>query len=594
MRLNLPVCLTFLVFSVAAGSARADGTIDKVEIKGLDKGDDAAMIENIQVSLSLYDSIGKAQGESRLEYLLGQAETQTREALEPFGYYSPTIDIAAPRSNDHFTVVITVAKGEPVRVRESHVSMAGWAEDDRYLARDLEQFRPQVGDVFSHPVYEASKVRITRRLAERGYFDADFTQRRVEVTRAEHAADIDLAWDSGRRYDMGPVRFDYDYFRPGLFDPLVYWDEGSYYHEGKLDRLRESLTKLDYFSTIDIQPMPEQADDQGRVPVDVKLTRAKRTVYTAGLSYGSESGPGVRGGVARRYVNSRGHKMDTQLDFAQKRKSLTTSYRVPAFRWLDGWYTASARLYDEQTDYIDLRNVKLTGSRSGEINEHWTAIASINALRERWRYSSGDEFDGAIYQTSTLVYPQLEANYVNVDDKLFPRRGIAATMLLRGGAEGAGSDTNFGQVYGQLRWFLSAGDSSRLILRGEGGTTWTSDLVAMPPSLRFFAGGSNSIRGYAFREVGPRTPKPDEYALGAKNVVTASAEYEHYFKGGPWGGAVFVDSGSAFDDTPDWHTGVGFGLRWRSPVGPVRVDVAHGLNDPDSQFQLYIDIGANL
>jgi translocation and assembly module TamA len=146
----------------------------------------------------------------------------------------------------------------------------------------------------------------------------------------------------------------------------------------------------------------------------------------------------------------------------------------------------------------------------------------------------------------------------------------------------------------RLNWFQGLGDASRLILRGEAGSTWTNALVAMPPSLRFFAGGDNSIRGYAFREVGPRTAKPDRFALGAKHVLTGSAEYEHYFKGGPWGGAVFVDSGSAFDDTPDWHTGVGFGVRWRSPVGPVRVDIAHGLNDPDSQFQLYLNIGANL
>ncbi|WP_323547940.1 autotransporter assembly complex protein TamA [Xanthomonas campestris] len=594
MRFILRVRPVFLLLCILAGSAFARGTIDKVEIKGLDGDDDAEMIENIEVSLSLYEAVGKEQGESRLEYLLAQAERQTREALEPFGYYSPTIDIAAPRDGERLTVVITVNRGEPVRVRQSHISITGWAEQDRYLGQDLKQFEPREGQVFSHPQYEASKVRITRRLAERGYFDADFTQRRVAVTRAEHAADIDLNWDSGRRYDMGAVRFDYDYFRPGLFEPLVYWDEGSYYHEGKLDRLRESLTKLDYFSTIDIQPKPEEADDQGRVPVDVKLTRAKRTVYTSGLSYGSESGAGVRGGVERRYVNSRGHKMDTQLDYAQNRKSLTTSYRVPAFRWLDGWYTASARLYDEQTEYIDLRNVKLTGSRSGQINERWSAIASINALRERWRFSSGSDFTDAVYETSTLIYPQLQANYVNVDDRLFPRSGVSGQMFIRGGAEGAGSDTNFGQLYGQLRWFLGAGDNGRVILRGEGGTTWTSDLVAMPPSLRFFAGGPNSIRGYAFREVGPRTPKPDEFALGAKNVVTASAEYEHYLKGGPWGGAVFVDSGSAFDDTPDWRTGIGFGLRWRSPVGPVRVDIAHGLNDPDSQFQLYIDIGANL
>ncbi|WP_434026675.1 autotransporter assembly complex protein TamA [[Pseudomonas] boreopolis] len=595
MRLN-PQVLVLLSALCCAGMAHARGTIDKVQIKGLDKDDDAAMIENIEVSLSLYEAIGKVQGESRLEYLLSQAEAQTRTALEPFGYYTPNIDIQAPRQDDHLTVVITVDKGEPTRVRDSRIEMAGWAEDDQYIRRDLEGFRPKPGEVFNHPDYEASKVRITRRLAERGYFDADFTRRRVEVTRAEHAADIDLAWDSGRRYDMGPVRFDYDYFEKGLFDPLVYWDEGSYYHEGKLDRLRESLTKLDYFSSIDIQPKPEEADDQGRVPVDVKLTRAKRTIYTAGLSYGSESGPGVRGGVERRYINSRGHKMDTQLDYAQKRKSLGTTYRIPAFGWLDGWYAFGARVYDEQTDYIDLRNIKLSAARSGQINEHWTAIASINALRERWGYytDDGDRDRPLAYQYSTLVYPQLEANYTNVDDRTFPRNGIAATMQLRGGVEGAGSDTSFVQAYGKLRWFLPAGADGRMILRGEAGSTWTNDLVSMPPSLRFFAGGDDSIRGYAYREVGPRTPRPDRFALGAKQLLTMSAEYEHYFKGGPLGMAVFVDSGSAFDDTPDWHTGVGVGVRYKSPVGPVRVDIGHGLDDPDSQIQLYINIGANL
>ena len=114
----------------------------------------------------------------------------------------------------------------------------------------------------------------------------------------------------------------------------------------------------------------------------------------------------------------------------------------------------------------------------------------------------------------------------------------------------------------------------------------------MPPSLRFCAGGGRSIRGYAWREVGPRIV--DDYAVGAKNVVTASVEYEHYLNGGPWGAAVFVDTGSAFDSKPDLHTGIGIGARWRSPVGPVRIDVAHGLNDPDTSFQIYLNIGAYL
>ncbi len=589
-----PAFALFLATFAAVPFAHARGTIEKVQIKGLDKGDDAAIIENIEVSLSLYDTIGKAQGESRLEYLLSQAERQTRQALEPFGYYNPTITVEAPREGDTVRVVIEVHKGEPVRVRQSEVVITGPAARDRYLQQDLEDFQPREGEPFDHSTYEASKVVITRRLSERGYFDSDFTQRKVEITRAQDAADIFLSWDSGRRYNMGRISFNQDYFRPGLFDPLVYWEQGSYWHEGKLDRLRESLTKLDYFSTIDIQPRPEDAYGDGEVPVDVNLTLAKRTIYTAGLSYGSESGPGVRGGVERRYVNSRGHKLNTQLDYAQKRKSLVTSYRIPAFLWLDGWYTFAISAYDEQTRYLDMRNFKLIGSRSGEINEYWTAIASVNALRERWRYSSGDPFSDAVYQYSTLVYPQLTADYVNVDDKAFPRRGFSGNATLRGGIQGAGSDTSFIQADATVRWYMPLGDSDRLILRGQAGTTWTGDLVAMPPSLRYFAGGDRSIRGYAWREVGPRTPAPDKYALGAKHLVVGSAEYEHYFGGGPWGAAVFVDTGSAFDNTIDLHTGVGLGVRWKSPVGPVRIDIAHGLNQPDSQFQLYLNIGADL
>ena len=592
-----PVRITFFFLAaalLAASPVHARGVIDKVQIKGLDKGDDAAIIENIEVSLSLYEAIGKEQGESRLEYLLSQAERQTRMALEPFGYYNPTITVNAPREGDALRVVIQVDKGEPVRVRQSDVVITGPATRDRYLQEDLADFQPREGEPFDHTTYEASKVVITRRLAERGYFDADFTQRKVEVTRAQNAADIFLSWDSGRRYNMGRISFNQDYFREGLFDPLVYWEEGSYWHEGKLDRLRESLTKLDYFSTIDIQPHPELADDDWRVPVDVNLTLAKRTVYTAGLSYGSESGPGVRGGVERRYVNRRGHKLNTQLDYAQKRKSFLVSYRIPAFLWLDGWYTFAASAYDEQTRYIDMRNYKLIASRSGEVNERWTAIVSMNALRERWLYSSADASAGAVRQYSTLVYPQLTADYVNVDDRAFPRSGMSGNATLRGGIGGAGSDTSFIQADATVRWYVPLGDSDRLILRGQAGTTWTSDLVAMPPSLRYFAGGDRSIRGYAWREVGPRTPPPDKYALGAKHVVVGSAEYEHYFGGGPWGAAAFVDTGSAFDDTIDLHTGVGVGLRWKSPVGPVRIDIAHGLNKPDSQFQLYLNIGADL
>ncbi|MEO6364437.1 MAG: autotransporter assembly complex family protein [Luteimonas sp.] len=598
MHFSFRLLLAALLLTIAAIAQAA--TIERVEIRGLD----TAMTTNVRVSLSLTDAVGKEVSERRLAYLVREAEAEAREALEPFGYYSPVVTVTRdpPSSQSAATaapvsVVIDVRLGEAIRVRRAEVAIAGDGSDDRYLREELAAFQPQPGALFDHTVYEGSKARISRRLAERGYFDADFIARKVEVTRADNAADIDLRWNSGDRYDMGAVTFTQAperIIRDDILDKLIYWQEGDYYHQGRLDRLRKSLVSLDYFSRIDIEPQPETATPDKRVPVQVKLTPAKRSIYTAGVSYGTDSGGGVILGVERRYLNERGHKALAQLDYAQKRKTLTLQYRIPAFAWLDGWYTASLQAADEQTDYIDTRRLELVGSRSGEINKYLTAIASVHALRERWAYTGTEK--NPLYRFATFTYPSLRAEYIDADDRMYPRNALGGTLLLRGGAEGVGSDASFAQLQLGARWFKGLGERSRLLLRGELGQTYTDALVDIPPSLRFYAGGDRSVRGYAYREIGPRITggtRGEAFALGAKNMATASVEYEQYFSGA-WGGAVFVDSGTAFDDRPDWRTGIGVGLRWKSPVGPVRVDLAHGLDDPDSSFQLHINIGADL
>ena len=560
-----------------------------------------------------------------------EAEDETREALEPFGYYSPTIEVKREGNGDTgVTVTITVTLDEPVRVRRADIAIIGDGSDDRYLKQDLAAFRPQTGDVFDHELYEASKTRITRRLAERGYFDADFSSRRVEVTRAQNAADIDLVWSSGGRYDMGPINIEQTpeaIIRDSLLDKLIYWEQGSYYHQGQLDRLRESLARLDYFSSIEIEPRPEDAVDN-EVPVErhAHARQARRLHRRPELRHRQRRRRAP--GLERRYVNDRGHKALGQIDYASKRKTATAQYRIPAFAWLDGWYTVSAQYDDEQTDYIDTRKVEIVASRSGQVNRRLNAVASLHALRERWAYAAfeggadgpdpgseeaqnaqeNDELVTTAYSYATFLYPSLRAEYIDTDDRIFPLKGIGITVEVRGGLEGVGSDANFAQAWGQAHWYQAIGKSNRLIVRGEAGGTFTNALVNMPPSLRFFAGGDNSIRGYGFREVGPNTIGMDgkKYAIGGKYVLTGSVEFEHYFDNGPWGAAVFVDAGDAFnqfgndvsdpndrDQNFDVHTGIGVGARWRSPVGPVRIDIAHGLNDADSDYEIYLNIGAS-
>lgn len=598
---NLPLVLA-LALAATPLSARA-AVIAGVQVEGLDE----AMTENVRLALSLEDARGKRVSDARLDYLLRAAEDETRQALEPFGYYSPDITIrdsaggAALGEDAPVSVVVTVRAGEPVRVRASQVAIAGEGQDDRYLKEELDAFTPKAGDVFEHERYEQSKAFITRRLAERGYFDADFAARRVEVTRARNAADIDLRWTSGDRYDMGQITFEQapdTIVRESLLRNFVYWEEGDYYHQGRLDRLRKSLSGLDYFSRIDIEQHPEKAVD-GRVPVTVRLEPAKRSIYTAGLSYGTDSGAGVRMGVERRYVNSRGHKALAQLDYAQKRKTLTLQYRIPAFAWRDGWYTTSVQAYDEQTDYIDTRRYEAVFSRSGQYNRNLNLVASAHALQERWAYAVDPQLRPVtLYRQARYLYPSLVAEYVNADDRIQPRNGFGATATLRGGLEGVGSDANFAQLHVRGSWFRGLGERSRLIVRGEVGATFTDALVDIPPTLRFYAGGDRSVRGYEWREIGPRIERvPGQraaYALGAKNVITTNVEYEQYFTP-TWGGAVFVDAGDAFDGRPDGlRKGVGLGVRWKSPVGPLRVDIARGLDDPDASFTLHINLGADL
>ena len=600
-------------------------TVTKVEVTA-SGADNEALADNVRTALALTDAVGKDLTARRLNYLLREAEAETREALEPFGYYSPVITIRrsdratdeaaggseidpdanpgndqatrTPRRERTLTVSIHVEPGQPVRIRGYTLHMAGEAERDPLVQAALSAFAPRQGDVLDHALYETSKSKVNRALADHGYFDADFVAHRVEVTRADFTAGVDLRWTSGVRFGLGKATFNQTpspIIRDALLHKLVSWDEHQPYDVAELERLRRSLVALDYFGMVEVLPQSEQAGEGKIVPVQVNLTPAPRSIYSIGASYGTYSGPGISLGLERRYLNTRGHKALAQLDYASKRKLATLQYRVPAFAWLDGWYTASLQAADEQTDSLDNRRLEFVASRSGQYNQHLNLVASAHVLRERWSYFTITK-PTQIYEYASFAFPSLRAEYIDVDDRLAPRRGMGGTLAVQGGIGGADGDARFAQLHVTAQWFRGFATDSRLIVRGEAGHTFTNVLLELPPSLRYYAGGDRSIRGYGWREVGPRITDSvgNTYAVGADNVLTASIEFERYFLG-PWGAAVFIDSGSAFDGKrPDLHTGIGVGLRWRSPVGPVRIDIAHGLDQPDSPITLHLNIGADL
>ena len=246
-----PRLIATAALCLASGVAQA-AVVQRVDITGVDE----AMTENVHRSLTLVRAIGRDVSERRMAYLVREAIAEARAALQPFGYYSPTITVTPDAASGIVTVAID--PGLPVRVDGFALAIDGEGAHDEELDERLDAFKPRRGDIFDSVLYDTSKAAITARLAQRGYFDAELLAHRVEVTRAEQAADIDLRWDSGPRYAMGAVTFEQDptIIRAQLLQKLVTWAPGEPFDSMHIDRLRTSLASLDYFSTIAIDATP--------------------------------------------------------------------------------------------------------------------------------------------------------------------------------------------------------------------------------------------------------------------------------------------------------------------------------------------------
>lgn len=578
-----------LLCLLAPGLACAQ-QLGKVSLQGVD----GEMADNVRKLLSLTnlsDEERKDLGEARLAYLLRKTPAEVARALEPYGYYDTAVEPEVKRSEDRVDVVLKVEAGEPVRVSSARIEVKGAAGHDPVITAVLAGVGPRLGEVLDHGRYETGKSAVQHALLAQGYFDARMEQHEVRVSRASRQAEIELAWSSGARYRFGETGFEGSHVRQRLLEKSVPYRAGEPYDQDQLLALQQRLTALDYFGYIDVRPDLDAAEGD-EVPIEVSLAPGKRSVYTAGLSFGTDSGAGIQLGLERRWLNTRGHKFKTQLDWAQRRKSLGFEYRIPAFAVSEGWYTLGANRREEESDVLKTRITELAASRSGAWRG-WSVNLGMHLRDEDYQLGTPrDRREGlAIRGKTRLIYPALSAQRVVSDDPMYPSRGFSLRGEFKLGAESLGSDVNFGQFLFDAKLIRSLGERNRLLFRGQLGRTVGAGFERLPPSLRFFAGGDRSIRGYGYQEVGPRV---NDLPTGGRNLLVGSAEYERMFNPS-WGAAVFVDAGNAFNEINDGAAvGAGVGLRWRSPVGMVRFDVAHGFEATASRFQIHINIGPDL
>ena len=574
--------------SPPAASTRASVTVVDLDITGLD--DEETASARAAITLARLANQRRAVSEARLQFLLRRVPDEVLGALEPFGWYAPSVEVRREPVRDGLRIVVAVDRGEPTTVASFDADIDGDARDDRFVMRELPKIGPREGERLVHAEYEAGKLRIDRKLAERGYFDARRTASRVEVQRAAQRADVRLRWASGPRHAMGEARFGENQFRPGLLEPLVDWEAGDAFHRNRLLRLQQRLAQLDYFALIEVVPLDDEEAAGLEVPIEITTTPAKRTSYSAALSVGTDTGFGVRGGLNRRWVNDRGHKWLADAEWTQRRSSATTQYRVPSLRRLPGWWAGEvAWLAEDPETALGFERLGVAAGWQGR-REPLALSARMVFAKEETR-SRLRLFGADVRQT--LLYPELSATWREVDDFLNPEEALQVTLTLRGGAIDALARRRFAQAELGVQWLETIDARQRLVLRADLATTaydGNPDTLEFPTSLRYFAGGDRSIRGYGYREVGPRFAGE---VIGGLHRAVASAEYQ-YFLRPEWGAAVFVDAGDTFNSRAgfDPKIGVGVGARWRSPVGLVGVDVAHGLDaDAGGGTRLHLSFG---
>ncbi|AIR90944.1 autotransporter assembly complex protein TamA [Pseudomonas cremoricolorata] len=534
-------------------------------------------------------SLGNRDEEALLRFSRG-AEEQARKAAQALGYYQAQIDTQVqPPANAEASprLLVTIEPGEPVRLRNVNVRVEGPASGlASFRVPDSKLLRS--GQPLNHGYYEDAKRLIQNQASRYGFFSGHFTRQQLAIDPRAGVADIDLVYQSGPRYRLGAVTFGGDTpLDQDLLQRMVSFKPGTPYDSELIAELNNDLQSSGYFEGVRVDAAPTAAVDQ-QVPVAVNLETRKPRTMGLGLGFSTDVGPRGKANWTRHWVNPQGHSYGWETELSAPRQNVGIWYDVPLDPPLTDKLRFAGGYQNEEIAGTDTVSQLLTVGPEwhSKLPSGWQRVLSLKYQREE--YKLGDDSG-----LSNLLMPGVTYSYLRSDNRIDPHNGYRLQFDAKVAKEGLVSDTNL--LYGNvtLKGLTTVAQNHRLLGRVQFGGSATNDYKKnVPPSLRFFAGGDQSVRGYDYQTLSPKNSDGDR--IGGRYLFAASAEYQ-YSLTEKWRVATFIDQGNAFN-TPDFSnlkTGVGFGVRWVSPIGPLRLDLAKALDD-DGGIRLHFSMGPEL
>ncbi len=548
------------------------------------KGIDEPLKQNVLLLLSLNQQSCHAKT-WQIQSLFTQAETEIQTALKALGYYQPQIHASLQFLPECWLAEFDIQAGKPVIIKKINIVIQGAAKNDTEFEQLVIKFKTKIGEPLQHSLYEAIKNKLTVLAQEQGYLSAKFIHHQLIIDKQNNSAEIRLTFDSGLRYHFGTVNIQQSLLDPTLIEKYTHeLKQSHFYNSRDLVNLYDAFIKSGYFDNIEIRPHLQQPLPN-RVPLTIQLTPKPRHQISLGLGYATDIGALFSIYYQNHRLNAIGDFLNANIDISPVLSTLETEYNHPLETGVNDFLTFGIGMRYENTDHFQAKSATLSTRLKYALANAWKQTVYIDLNYE-------DFYTPMNHTQSWLLVPGINWLYSVSNNQLHPTEGQRIKIDINGSYQNPLSAVSFARLNWELIWLHSLPWKGLLMFRNSIGLMAVDNWQQLPTSYRFYAGGINSIRGYDYKELAPKDV--NNQVQGGHGLAVFSIEYEQPLTEN-WSIATFVDSGNAFN----WgnlpiKSGVGVGIRWYSPIGPLRIDVALPLNEAQSDYQIYFAAGARL
>jgi translocation and assembly module TamA len=624
-----------LTLFLAAASAAAD------ELRYVVTGIEDPLKSNVlaHVKTVKFGRQARLAGSDFPEILAG-AERRAREGLRPYGYYAPEVTGRIDRIDlETLLLTLQVRAGPPIRVADVQLRITGAGEDVAALREWRRNWPLRPGAVLDQQKWEREKSRAIDLAHANGFLAAEIREHALELDLVNNEARLILTLDTGPQYVFGDVDFGEHILKPGVLEAIPRFATGDRYSRRMLDRFRIDLWQTGYFTNVEVRESQRADTEPPQVDLSLTLLTDRKNVYQGSLGFGTDAGMRLQAQWSRHPMSRNGDRLDIGVGWQARDDEVTAraNYRLPRHTRNREYWVAAAEIREENLDleikrspedenylkiadgniadyHLRVGNLRVRNFKQGDRQWFGTAfvqyLSSIQGYRLREGVGGLPPGGGDLLRfNDDVISIGYDADLVDVWGKGFDVGGRRERAYFFISDKSLGSDSNFKQAYVSTRRIYRPSDRWKLLVRGEIGYTDAlvrnleitvpdpEEPVVIPVDLsvtqlpnfyRFKAGGSQSVRGYAFESLSNND-------IGSNHIITASIETEFRFLPN-WSAAAFFDIGNAFNDwdDPDLHKGVGVGIRWYSIAGPIRVDVAQALDFEGRPWRVHFTIGTPL